>query len=726
MGKSFAGEILKTDDLATFPPDITGRFNVLELLAQNDFGETFLLSEKNGGKRFIIKSLRQSELSPESETLRGLEHKGLPRFEPQIEGDGAVFSLREYIDGLSLEEYLLEHPVADEMLAVHIIAELCDILTLLHSQPTPIIHRDIKPSNIIIDPNNHSVMLIDFGVSRKLCEESGSDTVLVATRGYAAPEQFGFAQTDTRSDIYSLGVVLRNMLTGSENRISSKALERITQKCTALDPKARFQSAVDLKKALIKAKPRKSQKVMRRLAVALTVCALFAIGFAAAQNMGFSKPEVLPKPADYMPPESNAVSEPYTTPEILLAVAESTPPGIIEDWNFYNAVLEIIGKSDGYEIIEDDVAEITYLDISRRDIKSLTGIEFFTVLEYLFCSDSELTSLDVSNNSLLKDLNCSNNQITLLNVNGLTNLEYIYCDRNQLTELDVSGLTTLEQLHCWENQLTTLDVSSNTELKEIYCSDNQLTELDVSGLVNLKYLACQDNRLTSLDVSSLSALKELYCYINELTELDVSNNKRLAILHCERNRLTSLNVSGLTALEELHFANNNLKTLDVSSNTALKALACNENQLNSLNVSGLIALEWLGCPDNNLKTLDFSGNIALKLLDCSSNNINSLDVSGLTALESFACCRNNLKTLDISNNTALVYLECQENQLTSLDISNNPALKFLYCFWNYMGDDPDISIPGWQDKWDVAGWRDNTEYEWWFNYDEERIWYFPH
>jgi len=112
-------------------------------------------------------------------------------------------------------------------------------------------------------------------------------------------------------------------------------------------------------------------------------------------------------------------------------------------------------------------------------------------------------------------LDCSNNQLTALDVSKNTELTNLYCDMNQLTTLDVSKNTKLTWLNCDDNQLTTLDVSKNTELAEA--------------------LNCEINRLTSLDVSKNTKLKLLNCHTNQLTSLDISKNTELGYLSCHKN-----------------------------------------------------------------------------------------------------------------------------------------------------------------------------------------------
>ena len=252
-------------------------------------------------------------------------------------------------------------------------------------------------------------------------------------------------------------------------------------------------------------------------------------------------------------------------------------------------------------LTEAEAEAVTEIAVSMKGITSLKGIEYFTALTGLWCSNNQLTSLDVSKNTKLTELWCTKNQLTSLDVSGCTALTKLHCSDNQLTSLDVSGCTALTSLDCWSNQLTSLDVSKNTALTELYCLENQLTSLDVSKNTALTELHCSDNQLTSLDVSNNTALTMLYCYKNQLTSLDVSKNTALTELHCYDNQLTSLDVSGCTALKFLNCSSNNLTSLDVSSCTALENLWCSINQLTSLDVSKNTALSMLLCNNNRIR-----------------------------------------------------------------------------------------------------------------------------
>lgn len=132
--------------------------------------------------------------------------------------------------------------------ARRITLQLCSALWVLHSLGA--VHRDIKPENVII--RGSEAVLIDFDASRIFKNESGGDTQILGTTGYAAPEQYGIAQTDQRADIYSVGVLLNIMLTGKHpsRELAPGKLGRIVQKCTMVNPKKRYKNERDLMEAL--------------------------------------------------------------------------------------------------------------------------------------------------------------------------------------------------------------------------------------------------------------------------------------------------------------------------------------------------------------------------------------------------------------------------------------------------------------------------------------------
>ena len=205
------------------------------------------------------------------------------------------------------------------------------------------------------------------------------------------------------------------------------------------------------------------------------------------------------KAKGWRPCYDNASDYTGDTPTVEgIAINETNFP----DANFRNYLLSQSYGSDGI-LTEKEIAGVTEIEGYYKQIKNIQGIEFFTELTTLWCSDNQLTSLDVSKNTRLKVLNCYTNQLTSLDVSKNTALETLSCIDNQLTSLDVSQNTALKQLYCGWNQLTSLDASKNLTLTRLDCAFNQLTSLNVSGCTKLKYLDCYENQIKGAAMDAL-------------------------------------------------------------------------------------------------------------------------------------------------------------------------------------------------------------------------------
>ena len=159
----------------------------------------------------------------------------------------------------------------------------------------------------------------------------------------------------------------------------------------------------------------------------------------------------------------------------------------------------------------EGVSASTTLMLNNAGMTTLAGIGHFASLEVLECTNNQLTSLNLSGLPNLLKLSCGSNPLTSLNLSGLTSLTNLVCYNNKLTSLNLDGTTGLEFLDCSENQLTSLDVSKLTKLTTLKCYKNQLTSLDVSKLTKLKDLDCSANLLTALDITPLAGLTHLVC-----------------------------------------------------------------------------------------------------------------------------------------------------------------------------------------------------------------------
>lgn len=182
-------------------------YKTIRTLKSSERGCVSLLQNRQNGTRFIFRHYRGN--GEVYRKLLGISCPNLPQIMEAAEQDGMVAVLEEYIQGDSLA-YLLEDALFSPAEARKIALQLCNALWVLHKLGA--VHRDIKPENVMI--RGSQAVLIDFDASRIFKNESDTDTLVLGTMGFAAPEQYGISQTDERADIYAMGVLLNIMLTG--------------------------------------------------------------------------------------------------------------------------------------------------------------------------------------------------------------------------------------------------------------------------------------------------------------------------------------------------------------------------------------------------------------------------------------------------------------------------------------------------------------------------------
>jgi hypothetical protein len=181
-----------------------------------------------------------------------------------------------------------------------------------------------------------------------------------------------------------------------------------------------------------------------------------------------------------------------------------------------------VDKDDDGFISFSEAESIDSLHIINSQMKDATGIEAFTNLIQLDFWITQLTHLSVSNNLLLKDLNCSESQLTSLDVSKNAALEKLICYENPLDSLDISNNTAIKWLGCSRCNLSNLDISKNPELEMLECAKNSLSSLDISNNTKLYHLSCENNQLVNLDISNNTALEWIILYdMPTLTELCV-------------------------------------------------------------------------------------------------------------------------------------------------------------------------------------------------------------
>lgn len=223
-----------------------------ELTALGNHNNIYLVKDKLSDKIFVKKVLSRFSIDI-YEQLKNLKISGIPMIHDMILDQDHLILIEDYIHGQTLEQLLDEQGPRSESDACNIILKLCDILKDLHRLNPPIIHRDLKLSNIILT-TEQSLYIIDFDTARYHEAGQEEDTQLLGTKEYAPPEQYGFGQSDVRSDIYALGIIFNRLLTGEypKHHLASGKYHSIISKCIRWDPEERFQSIELLKAALSK------------------------------------------------------------------------------------------------------------------------------------------------------------------------------------------------------------------------------------------------------------------------------------------------------------------------------------------------------------------------------------------------------------------------------------------------------------------------------------------
>jgi serine/threonine-protein kinase len=206
------------------------RYRFRQPLGQGGMGITYLAEDRtSGGKECVVKQMISKAANPkehheairlferEAAILRSLNHPGIVRFfDNHVTEDSKYFLVMEYVKGQDLASILKTSGSFDSESTIEIAIQCCEVLEYLHDQEPPIIYRDLKPSNLILTPEG-VIIFVDFGIARSFLPTENATRVV--TGGYSPPEQY-FGKPEVRSDLYSLGATLSELLTG----IAPKAL----------------------------------------------------------------------------------------------------------------------------------------------------------------------------------------------------------------------------------------------------------------------------------------------------------------------------------------------------------------------------------------------------------------------------------------------------------------------------------------------------------------------
>src|SRR5213080_1110222 len=254
------------------------RYQLLSRIGQGGMGAVYKATDTRLADRVVaIKEMSKAGLPAalmaeaeasferEATLLAKLSHPNLPGIYDHFTENERTYLVMQFIEGETLEEFL-EHTGGDPLPVEQVCdwaEQLCDVLSYLHSQQPPIVFRDLKPANVMLKKNGQ-LFLIDFGIARLFKPGQSHDTVALGSPGFAAPEQYGKAQSTPRSDLYSLGALLHCLLTGLDpserpfffrpasqvNPAVPPALEALLQHLLEMDAEKRPTSAQEVLQAL--------------------------------------------------------------------------------------------------------------------------------------------------------------------------------------------------------------------------------------------------------------------------------------------------------------------------------------------------------------------------------------------------------------------------------------------------------------------------------------------
>jgi serine/threonine protein kinase/Leucine-rich repeat (LRR) protein len=595
-----------------FPVEILKKYNICACLKSTENKQVYLIQSKTDNLKYILKCISSKSvenLEEEYKLHNAFTHTGLVPATEFIKEEGYSYFIRDYVEGITITEMvdMTKEGHLPDREVIDITLQLCSILDYLHTQKPPIIHRDIKPDNIIYTKQG-VCKLIDFGISRRFSNEHEKDTVIMGTEYSAPPEQYGFKQTDARSDIYSIGVLMLYMMTGSldireiEEYPLSPKLKRIIQKCTEFSPVDRYETVKQLEgKLRTDCLYHKKNVVIGIIAGIASISLLIGASQYILSNHRYfdlqtkSEVENIEKEniikqqtmnaqpdkreqQEWMPPietknnndtKSNMDAETSDNDEIqstqrLEDTVYTFSSGLIEA-----AVRKELGKAENDPILQSDLYNIQGLYICGKQIYSdwkehfvYGKSQYMNMPDYnntgLFNENGEITSLeDLKYMKNIHTLALYNQNISDLSpLKELTNLTCLGLGANNINSVsEIAGLERLKILDLSGNPITNnalKQINTLTSLESLDLGDTAISDLSILKEMNLKSLSIFNLKLMDCDgLEELTSLERLITtgVNNSITETGLSKIVKLSKLR--ELRIMGGDFSDLSVLKEL-------------------------------------------------------------------------------------------------------------------------------------------------------------------------------
>lgn len=544
------------------PEDMQEHWTVYECLKESEDSSTFLVKETATGILCVLKwgRNRQAEfLRNEMEIMKKMADRklsGIPKAYRIFEENGKVYLVREYIEGMSLAQMVLQKGGISEAEICRISRKICQTAEQFQNPDEPMIHRDIKPENIVVTPGDE-VVFIDFGTMRSYKKDGSRDTFVVGTRGTAAPEQYGYTQTDQRTDVYAIGQTMLYMVSESYemNQLSecavSRRMKKIIEKACSFEPDKRYGDAAQLRRAVEKCQANNRKKVYKK---AGAVFGLIAAGYILAI---FSQDGTVIENKRIETAEQSAAEEQIqaeiTFREELIEEAVRKELGLSKTDKITASMLEDVRKLRivGKEILDDEDTfwgEGHHVDGKDSSFGSVRG---------------NITDLsDLAQMVNLEELALCNQKIE--DISGLKELplKKLYLSKNMITDFSVLlNLIDLDTLCIMENPAENLSVIGEcTGILRLNIQGMNLTDIDFLKNLSLDYLDMSNVEVENNIFEPLSEMKKLdtlcMCDVNEAAAEILSQMSTLKALFMwgDSTILENLKpLKGMTQLETLAF-----------------------------------------------------------------------------------------------------------------------------------------------------------------------------
>lgn len=519
------------------PAEMQNCWTVDEFLKEGEDSCTVLVKETATGIFCVLKwgrKIQAEMLRNEMEILQKLTEMGLtgiPKAYRIFEENGGVYFLREYIEGTPLSQMVMQKGGIQERELCKISLKICQAVEDFQKLEDPMIHRDIKPENIVVTPTGETVF-IDFGTMRSYKKDSQRDTFVVGTRGTAAPEQYGYRQTDQRTDVYAIGQTMLYMVTESyeldqlsECKISRK-LKKIIEKACSFEPDKRYADAAELRKAIEKCQEDNRKVVHKKagaaagLITAVGILAVFLSNTGILTDITSPKSQVLAESMDTESPQNTDVvpdveNEPVTANEQNV---EQIEPVTFKGEMIEVAVRRELNLSEDDTITTEMLENVKQIRIVGKEILD-EGDNFWGIGNRVEGKDSDFGSA-----------------------------------RGNITDLtDLTMMKNLETLALCNQEIEDISALENLPLKELYLNKNKITDFSVlTSLTNLDLLCILDNPAEDLSVlKECSSITQLNIESMKLTDIDFLGQMNLNILYMNNAKIEDRNMKPLLEVKKL-------------------------------------------------------------------------------------------------------------------------------------------------------------------------------